>query len=54
LAQVPCRWRRTEDGVRILVASHHRVAYIVTPDTGGNETAGNVLVVRIFGPGQNF
>lgn len=31
----------------------HRVIYEVHPDTGRNETAGDVLVLRIFGPGQN-
>ena len=31
----------------------YRALYEVTPDTGHNETAGNVLVLRVFGPGQD-
>jgi len=25
----------------------------VSPDTGDNTTAGDVFIIRIFGPGQN-
>lgn len=35
------------------VAGGYRVIYVVTPDTGDNATAGNVEVLRVFGPGQN-
>ena len=31
----------------------YRVIYQVDPDTGRNDTAGNVLILRIFGPGQS-
>jgi plasmid stabilization system protein ParE len=31
----------------------YRVIYRITPDTGRNETAGDVLILRIFGPGQS-
>jgi len=31
----------------------YRALYCVTPDTGHNDTAGNVLVLRVFGPGQD-
>lgn len=27
--------------------------YVVRPDTGRNDTAGDVLVLRVFGPGQS-
>jgi plasmid stabilization system protein ParE len=30
-----------------------RALYRVTPDTGSNDTAGDVLVLRVFGPGQD-
>ena len=30
----------------------YRALYEVRPDTGHNETAGDVLVLRVFGPGQ--
>jgi hypothetical protein len=29
------------------------VMYLVEPDTGRNRTAGNVLVLRVYGPGQS-
>lgn len=31
----------------------YRALYVVEPDTGDNATAGNVVVLRVFGPGQN-
>ena len=31
----------------------YRTLYRVTPDTGRSETAGDVLVLRVFGPGQS-
>jgi len=34
------------------VAGGYRVIYAVTPDTGDNATAGDVEVLRVFGPGQ--
>ena len=35
-----------------MVIERYVVIYEVYPDTGRNETAGNVLVLRVFGPGQ--
>jgi plasmid stabilization system protein ParE len=41
-------------GVRELpCAGGYRVLYRVRPDTGHNETAGNIRVLRVFGPGQS-
>lgn len=31
----------------------YRALYRLHPDTGYNETAGDVRVLRVFGPGQN-
>jgi hypothetical protein len=31
----------------------YRVLYEVYPDTGHSETAGDVRVLRVFGPGQS-
>jgi hypothetical protein len=31
----------------------YQALYEVLPDTGRDETAGNVLVLRVFGPGQS-
>jgi plasmid stabilization system protein ParE len=39
-------------GTRELGIEGHRVVYQVTPDTGDNATAGDVIVLRVFGPGQ--
>ena len=41
-------------GVRELpCAGGYRVLYRVLPDTGFNETAGEVRILRVFGPGQD-
>lgn len=40
-------------GVREMPCQGHRVIYVATPDTGINKTAGDVLVLRVFGPGQD-
>jgi plasmid stabilization system protein ParE len=40
-------------GRREFTSEGHRIIYRVRPDTGSNETAGNVEVLRIFGPGQS-
>jgi plasmid stabilization system protein ParE len=41
-------------GVRELpCAGGYRVLYRVNPDTGLDETAGDVRVLRVFGPGQS-
>lgn len=31
----------------------YRALYRVVPDTGRSETAGDILVLRVFGPGQD-
>jgi hypothetical protein len=49
----PCRHARSEHGRREFSAEGHRIVYRVEPDTGSNSTAGDVLVLRIFGPGQS-
>jgi len=36
-----------------LCAGGYRVLYRVVPDTGRNETAGYVRILRVFGPGQD-
>jgi plasmid stabilization system protein ParE len=48
----PCLWPIGDhSGVRELpCAGGHRALYRVNPDTGRNDTAGNV---RVFGPGQD-
>jgi hypothetical protein len=40
-------------GVRELPCEGHRVMYVVDPDTGRSSTAGDILVLRVFGPGQS-
>ncbi|HVC62351.1 MAG TPA: type II toxin-antitoxin system RelE/ParE family toxin [Acetobacteraceae bacterium] len=41
-------------GVREMpTESGHRVMYVVAPDTGPGDDAGDVLVLRVFGPGQS-
>ena len=55
LRQHPCLFPFGQHpGVRELPCDGgYRALYEVTPDTGHNETAGNVLVLRVFGPGQD-
>jgi plasmid stabilization system protein ParE len=55
LRQHPCLFPVAQHpGVRELPCDGgYRVLYEVTPDTGHNETAGNVLILRVFGPGQD-
>jgi len=36
-----------------MVIERHVVVYEVTPDTGRDPTAGDVIVLRVFGPGQD-
>ena len=41
-------------GVREMPAEGgHRVYYTVIPDTGRSATAGDVFILRVFGPGQS-
>jgi hypothetical protein len=48
----PCLWRREAGLGRVLIVAGHRVIYSVEPDTGRDETAGGVVILRILGPGQ--
>jgi plasmid stabilization system protein ParE len=54
LRQYPCVYPVGQHpGVRELpCAGGYRALYRVVPDTGRDETAGDVLVLRVFGPGQ--
>jgi plasmid stabilization system protein ParE len=55
LQQHPCQWPVGDaSGVRELpAAGGWRVLYEVDPDTGRDETAGDVRVLRVYGPGQD-
>ena len=55
LVRHPCLFPIGEHlGVRELPCDGgYRVLYQVIPDTGRNETAGDVTVLRVFGPGQD-
>ena len=54
LREHPCRWPKGEHtGVRERHVEGHRVSYEVVPDTGDDATAGDVTVLRVFGPGQD-
>ncbi len=51
----PCRYPASQHPrVRELPCDGgYRALYRVTPDTGRDETAGRVRVLRVFGPGQS-
>lgn len=54
LRQHPCRWPLGEhEGVRERAVEGYRIAYEVQPDTGEDRTAGDVTVLRVWGPGQD-
>lgn len=55
LIDYPCLWPAGQhSGVRELPCDGgYRALYEVAPDTGHNETAGDVRVLRVFGPGQD-
>jgi hypothetical protein len=55
LRQHPCRYPSGQHpGVRELPCDGgYRALYRVVPDTGRDETAGDVRVLRVFGPGQS-
>lgn len=55
LRENPCRYPAGQHrGVRELPCDGgYRVLYRVHPDTGRDETAGDVRVLRVFGPGQS-
>jgi hypothetical protein len=55
LREQPCLWAvGLHASVRELpCAGGYRALYEVQPDTGHDDTAGDVLVLRIYGPGQS-
>ena len=55
LSEHPCLWPVGQhEGVRELPCEGgYRVLYEVIPDTGRDETAGDVIVLRVYGPGQD-
>ncbi len=55
LREQPCLWAGGQHaGVReLLCAGGYRALYEVHPDTGRDDTAGDVLVLRVYGPGQS-
>lgn len=55
LADNPCLFPVGQHrGIRELpCAGGYRALYVVDPDTGWDETAGDALVLRLFGPGQS-
>lgn len=51
LLDVPCLYAISDHpGLRELICQGHIVIYSLHPDTGRNDTAGDVTVLRIFGP----
>jgi plasmid stabilization system protein ParE len=53
LAEFPCLYPTGDHpGLREASCEGHRVVYRVDPDTGRNATAGDALILRVFGPGQ--
>jgi plasmid stabilization system protein ParE len=53
LQKNPVMWPRREQGARELNTEGHTVVCTVTPDTGDRRTAGDVIILRVFGPGQD-
>lgn len=54
LQETPCLHAHgRRPGTREMSVEGHRVIYMVNPDTGYNATAGDVLVLRVFGSGQS-
>jgi plasmid stabilization system protein ParE len=54
LKQMPCLWAYGDHpDIREIPVEGYRVLYEVKPDTGHSQTAGDVVVLRVFGPGQD-
>jgi plasmid stabilization system protein ParE len=55
LREHPCRYPvgHHTDARELPCAGGYRALYEVSPDTGRDETAGDVRVLRVFGPGQS-
>lgn len=50
----PCLYAPGDQpGTREVSSEGHRIIYVVNPDTGRNADAGDVVVLRVFGPGQS-
>jgi len=50
----PVKWPKGElPGTRQRVVEQYTIIYFVDPDTDDRQTAGDVYVLRIFGPGQD-
>ena len=41
------------NGTRVLVRERHRIFYLLKPFPAGADEAGEILIIRIFGPGQS-
>jgi plasmid stabilization system protein ParE len=53
LRQYPCKWPEGEHpGVRECPVEGYMIMYEVHPDTGDDRTAGDVEILRVFGPHQ--
>ena len=54
LTQYPCLYPVVDhpDVRELPCAGRYRVLYEVDPDTGDSATAGDVIVLRVYGPGQ--
>lgn len=53
LKQAPCLWAIGDHpDIREIPVEGYRVLYMVEPDTGSNDTSGDVIVLRMFGPWQ--
>jgi plasmid stabilization system protein ParE len=53
LRQAPCFWAIGDHpDIREIPVEGYRVLFIVEPDTGSNDTAGDVTALRLFGPWQ--
>lgn len=54
LRRDPIMWPRGEiRGTRERTVEGYTIVYLVDPDTNDLQTAGNVFVLRVFGPGQD-
>ena len=45
--------RGAHPSTREVSSARHRIVYVVDPDTGRNDDDGEVIVLRVFGPGQS-
>jgi hypothetical protein len=54
LRDSPCLWPYGDHpGIREIAVEGYRILYEVDPDTGDNATAGDVTILRLFGPGMD-